>query len=199
MSSREGRVASPGRDGADDAPRRSPLANPANALTLLRVALVPVIMAAVASGGPVARAWALGLFLLAAVTDTVDGWLARRLVGPTRWGQLADPAADKALVIGTLGVLAARGELSWWPVVIVVLREVAVTVQRQRLLRRDVVMPASSFGKAKTVSQVLAIGVLLLPSAPGAVEAVLLGVALVLTVASGLDYVGRGRRLARAG
>lgn len=163
-----------------------------NALTLLRVALVPVIAALLFAGTDATRWWAFGVFVFAAFTDTVDGWLARRYIGVTRWGQLADPAADKALIVGSLGVLAWLGELPWWAVAVIVVREVAVTVQRAVLVRRGVVMPASALGKAKTVSQVVAVTLYLLPSTPGGVAEAALGVAVVITVVSGVQYARRG-------
>lgn len=173
-------------------------ANWANALTLLRVALVPGIGVLVVNGGRGPRWWAFGLFVFAALTDTFDGWVARRALGVTRWGQLADPVADKLLVVGVMAVLAFRDALPAVAVVVVVVREVAVTVQRNVLRRRGVVMPASRFGKAKTASQLLAVSLYLLPVAPGGVAPAALVVALVLTVASGLEYAARGRRLLRA-
>lgn len=163
-----------------------------NALTLLRVALVPVIAALLVSGTDAARWWAFGVFVFAAFTDTVDGWLARRYIGVTRWGQLADPAADKALIVGSLAVLAYLGELPWWAVAVIVVREVAVTVQRSVLVRRGVVMPASTLGKAKTVTQVLAVTLYLLPWAPRALADAVLAVAVIVTVVSGLQYARRG-------
>ena len=165
-----------------------------NALTLLRVALVPVIAVLLFAQTDAARWWAFGVFVFAALTDTVDGWLARRYMGVTRWGQLADPAADKTLIVGALAVLAALGELPWWAVGIIVLREVAVTVQRTVLVRRGVVMPASVLGKAKTVTQVAAVTLYLLPSAPHTLASVALGVAVVVTVVSGVEYALRGGR-----
>ena len=173
--------------------------NWANAFTLLRVFLVPVIAVLVFRGGEAARWWAFGIFVFAAFTDSIDGWVARRLVGVTRWGQLADPAADKALIIGSLAVLAVNDELPWLAVAVIVVREIAVTVQRQVLLRRDVMMPASPFGKAKTVSQVVAVTLYLLPAGPSALAGGALAVAVVLTVLSGIDYAVRGARRARAG
>lgn len=178
---------------------RSPLLNAANGLTLLRVFLVPVIAWLVTLDGDTARWWAFGIFVFAALTDSVDGWLARRMLGATRWGQLADPAADKALIIGSLTVLAAIGELPWWAVAVIVVRELAVTVQRTWLVRRDVVMPASIWGKVKTVSQVVAVTLYLLPPAPGALPQAALWIAVVLTVASGIEYAVRGERRARGG
>jgi len=171
--------------------------NAANAFTLLRVALVPVIVVLLLVGGDAARWWAFGVFLFAAFTDFFDGWLARRLVGPTRWGALADPAADKLLIIGLLAVLALLGEVPWWAVAVVVVREAAVTAERSWLARRDVVMPASVFGKWKTVTQIAAVALFLMPAAPPTVETVVLWIAVAATVASGLEYAFRGRRLLR--
>jgi CDP-diacylglycerol---glycerol-3-phosphate 3-phosphatidyltransferase len=172
--------------------------NVANLLTLLRVALVPVIAALLLAGGQTARWWATGVFLVAAWSDSVDGWVARR-TGISRWGQLADPAADKALIVGTMVVLAWLGDLPWWAVAVVALREVAVTVLRGVLVRRGIVMPASIFGKVKTVLQVVAITLYLLPAAPRGLAAAALWLAIAVTVASGLEYVFRARGLTRAG
>lgn len=173
--------------------------NPANLLTLLRVALVPVIGVLIVVNSPVARWWAFGIFVFAALTDSIDGWVARRFVGVTRWGQLADPAADKALIIGSLVLLASLGttDLPWWAVAVIIVREAAVTIWRQRLLRRDVVVPASPAGKLKTVAQVAAVTLYLLPGAPPELRIGTLVVAVVLTVASGLQYGLRGARIAR--
>ena len=171
--------------------------NPANALTLLRVALVPAIAALLVVGGSTARWWAFGIFVFAALTDSIDGWVARRLIGVTRWGQLADPAADKALIVGSLAVLAWLGELPWWAVAVIVVREVAVTLQRARLLQRGVVMPANVFGKGKTVSQVAAVTLYLLPGTGEAVKVGALVIAVLFTVVSGVTYVSYGARHAR--
>ncbi len=172
--------------------------NLANAFTFLRVLLVPVIAVLLAVGGSTARWWAFGIFVFAAATDSIDGWVARRLVGVTRWGQLADPLADKLLIIGALAVLAWLGELPWWAVVVIIAREVAVTWQRTRLLRMGITMPASVYGKIKTVTQVVAVTLYLVPDLDPAVPLTALLVAVVATVASGLEYVGRGRRLTGA-
>lgn len=169
-----------------------------NALTFLRVALVPVILVLLFAPGPGARWWAFGVFAFAAATDSIDGWVARRTSGVTRWGQLADPLADKLLIIGALASLALVGELPWWAVVVIVLREVAVTVLRVVLVRRrDLVMPASTWGKLKTVSQVVAVGAYLLPDVAPTTRAVLLYVAIALTIGSGLEYTARATSLAR--
>jgi CDP-diacylglycerol---glycerol-3-phosphate 3-phosphatidyltransferase len=171
--------------------------NAANLLTFLRVALVPVIASLLVVGGDTARWWAFGIFLFAAWTDSIDGWVARRMVGVSRWGEMADPLADKLLIIGSLGVLAAIGELPWVPVVIIAVREVAVTVQRWVLDRRGVAMPASLFGKGKTLSQVFAITLYLAPAVPTGLAGAALWVAVAITVLSGVEYAFRGRRLQR--
>lgn len=194
-------------------PEREPSPfNAANAFTFLRVLLVPVIgvLLVISAGevgvgdlgvgdpgvGNATRWWAFGIFVFAAATDSIDGWLARRLVGVTRWGQLADPLADKLLIIGSLAILAALGELPWWAVAVIVAREAGVTWQRSRLLRDiDVVMPASTWGKVKTVSQVVAVTVYLYPGVGAPVRQAALALATAATVGSGLEYVGRVRRI----
>ena len=165
---------------------------------MLRVALVPVIGVLLAVGGDTARWWAFGIFVFAAWTDSIDGWVARRLIGVTRWGQIADPLADKLLIVGSLVCLAWLDELPWWAVAVIVAREVAVTAQRHWLLRRGVTMPASPFGKVKTVTQVVAVTLYLWPGVAGSVRLGALVVAVAATVASGVEYVGRGGRLLRA-
>ncbi|MGH8903483.1 MAG: CDP-diacylglycerol--glycerol-3-phosphate 3-phosphatidyltransferase [Egibacteraceae bacterium] len=179
-------------------PATTSLRSWANLLTLLRIALVPVVAVLLLTDGRAARWWAFGVFLFAALTDSVDGWVARRS-GVTRWGQLADPAADKALIIAALAALAASGELPWLAVVVIAAREVWVSLQRWRFARRGRVMPASTLGKAKTVSQIVLVTLYLLPGIPWRIRAVGLVVAIALTLYSGAEYAFRGERLSRAG
>lgn len=170
-----------------------------NALTFLRALLVPVILWLLTLDGDDARWWAFGIFVFAAATDSIDGWVARRYHGVTRWGQLADPIADKLLIIGSLASLAFVGDLPWWAVNVIVAREVGVTLLRVRLVRRmDLVMPASGWGKAKTLSQVVAVGAYLWPATPPVPREALLYLAIVLTVWSGIEYAFRAGRLARS-
>lgn len=173
--------------------------NVANAFTLLRVVLLPVIAVLLLVGGQTARWWAFGIFVFAALTDSLDGWVARRTDAVTRWGQLADPVADKILVVGSLAVLAWIGRLPWWAVGVIVVRELAVTAQRSILVRRGRIMPASLFGKAKTVVQIIAVTLYLLPGIPDSLRLAVLLVAVVVTVASGVEYAFRGTRMTRAG
>jgi CDP-diacylglycerol---glycerol-3-phosphate 3-phosphatidyltransferase len=175
------------------------LVNLPNALTFLRVLLVPVIFVLLFVETKTAQWWAFGIFVFAALTDTVDGWAARRWHGVTRWGQLADPVADKLLVIGTLSAIAWFGTLPWWAVIVIAVREVAVTILRVRLVANiDVVVPASPWGKAKTLSQLVAVAVYLLPGVDPGLRLLLLYVAVVLTILSGVDYAFQAGRLVRA-
>jgi CDP-diacylglycerol--glycerol-3-phosphate 3-phosphatidyltransferase len=169
-----------------------------NLLTFLRALLVPVILWLLAKDDPGSQWWAFGIFVFAAATDTIDGWVARRWHGVTRWGQLADPIADKLLIIGSLVSLAAVGRLPWWAVWVIVVREVCVTLLRLALVRRyDKVMPASPWGKTKTVTQVVAVVSFLWPEASASLRDALLYLAVAITVVSGVEYAFRAGRLAR--
>lgn len=167
-------------------------------MTALRILLVPAIVVLLLIGGATADLWALALFVVASLTDTADGWLARRYGRVTRWGKLWDPAADKILVLGVLATLVWTGDIAWWVLAVIALRELAVTVQRQLLAKREVVMAASIWGKLKTVSQLIAICLVIAPFVPDTVGTAALLVAVLLTIGSGLDYAVRGARRARA-
>jgi CDP-diacylglycerol--glycerol-3-phosphate 3-phosphatidyltransferase len=189
---------------AVDAPARVPIltrdaVNLPNAFTFLRAALVPVILWLLLVDGTPARWWAFWIFTIAALTDTADGWVARRYGTVTPFGQLADPLADKLLVVGVLASLALVGEVPWWAVAVIVVRELGVTVLRTRLVQRlGLVMPASHTGKIKAVAQMIAIGAYLLPVLGGRLPDLLLYLAVLLTIWSGIDYGFRAGRLARA-
>lgn len=171
--------------------------NAANAMTALRVVLVPIIVFLLLSDAETAWWWALVLFVIASFTDTADGWLARRSAQETRWGKLADPAADKILVLGVLATLVYVDEVALWVLAVVAIREIAVTVQRQILLRQDLVMSASIWGKLKTVSQLTAISLIIAPVIPEVIGDAAIYLAVLLTVGSGLDYAVRGARRLR--
>lgn len=178
--------------------------NPANVLTVLRIVLVPVFVVALLwdhGQGVALRLVALGLFLLAAATDRFDGWIARRNNLVTDLGKLLDPIADKLLMGAALVCLSWLGNLPWWVTVVILVRELGITVMRFFLLRY-LVLPASKGGKLKTVLQTAAIAVFLLPlhTLPGwltVVAWVLMVVAVVLTVVTGLDYVRTAVRVWR--
>ncbi|WP_420753667.1 CDP-diacylglycerol--glycerol-3-phosphate 3-phosphatidyltransferase [Rhodococcus sp. O3] len=196
-----GRGAAPGPH-AGTAHEPVPLWNIANILTMLRIALVPVFLMLLFVGDGHETGWriaATAVFAIAAITDRVDGQLARRRGLVTDFGKLADPIADKALIGAALVGLSVLGDLSWWVTGIIAARELGITALRFAVLRHAVI-PASRGGKAKTLVQTLAIGVYLLPL-PDAVmpfAVALMALAVLLTVGTGIDYVVQAARL-RAG
>lgn len=171
--------------------------NVANALTVLRLALVPVFVWFLLSGGNGDRSVAFVAFALASVTDLLDGELARRWSLITDFGKIADPIADKALTGAALITLSYLGELPWWVTAVIVFRELAVTGLRFWVIRRGVIA-ASRGGKAKTMLQVIAISLYVLPVHLGPTRAIVMGAALVVTVVTGIDYTARAIRLHRA-
>src|SRR4051794_37938013 len=175
--------------------------NIANGLTLLRLLLVPAFVALlVANGGHSNgwRVWACVTFVVATVTDFIDGDLARSHGLVTDVGKVADPIADKALTGSALIGLSVLGDLPWWVTVVILVREVGVTGLRFFVIRHGVI-PASRGGKAKTLLQSLAIGLYLLPLTGWAASLRfwLMGVAVVVTIVTGADYVARAFRLRR--
>lgn len=188
-----------------DVPAPAPSAwNLANVLTAGRVLLVPFFAWAmlVDSGDSVAgRLAAAAVFAVAALTDRFDGWWARRTGQVTDLGKLLDPIADKLLVGTALVLLSALGDLWWWVTIVILVRELGITVMRFFLLRY-VVLPASRGGKIKTVLQTVAIGLYVLPlfALPawiGTLAAVVMAAALVVTVVTGIDYVRVAVRIVR--
>lgn len=176
--------------------KRARTFNLANALTALRLALVPVFLYFLFAGDgheSASRITAFVIFAVAIITDRIDGWLARTYNMVTDFGKLADPIADKMLIGAALIGLSALGDLPWWVTVLILIREVGVTVLRFALLNRGVI-PASRGGKLKTLVQAIAIGLFILPlhSWPpiwSTVAWAVMWVAIVLTVVTGLDYV----------
>jgi CDP-diacylglycerol---glycerol-3-phosphate 3-phosphatidyltransferase len=182
-----------------------PLLNIANVLTGVRLLLVPVFLVVLFTADGVDVGWrfaATGVFVLAAITDRFDGELARSRGLVTAFGTVADPIADKALTGSALIGLSMLGLVPWWATVVMLGREIAITLLRFAVLRHGII-PASRGGKAKTLTQAIAIGFYLvpLPELIGAATAVawvrgaLLALALLLTVATGADYVLRAMRL----
>lgn len=136
-----------------------------NALTAARLVVAPAVVAAVivdAGADGALRWWAMALFMAGAATDFLDGFLARRWGVVTAFGKLADPIADKVLVLGALAVVTWVDALPWWPLAVLTLREGAVTVGRLAVAGRGV-LPADFGGKIKTALQLLALTGLLMP------------------------------------
>jgi CDP-diacylglycerol--glycerol-3-phosphate 3-phosphatidyltransferase len=170
-------------------PRRVSNLNWANAFTLLRVALVPVFAWLLLVREPPLPGVAAIVFVAAALTDGLDGWVARRLDLVTGFGQFLDPLADKLLVGTALVALAADDRIPWWAVGVILAREFGVSGLRVWLARTGRALPASPLGKAKTVSQIAAVVVLTALPPQHLVAAAVLSVAIVLTVISGAQYL----------
>jgi CDP-diacylglycerol---glycerol-3-phosphate 3-phosphatidyltransferase len=180
-------------------PPKPGLVNIANALTVVRILLVPVFVVCLFASGTVSRLAALAVFVVASVTDLLDGRLARSRGLVTDFGKIADPIADKALTGAALIGLSVLGELPGWVTALILIREVGVTVLRFVVIRRGVIA-ASQGGKLKTLLQVTAICLYILPaslSPPAWVREVVMAVAVVVTLVTGADYVVRAVRLYR--
>ncbi len=176
--------------------------NIANAITVLRLLLVPVFAVVLFHGDGHQTGWrigAWGVFAVASFTDRLDGELARKRGLVTEFGKLADPIADKALIGTALVGLSVLDDLAWWVTVVMLVREVGVTVLRFWVIRHGVI-PASRGGKVKTLLQGVAIGLYVLPLSGWLheVAVVVLGAAIALALITGGDYVARAVRLRRA-
>lgn len=177
-----------------------------NAITVVRIVMAPIffwlLLADGGADGPM-RWWAAVIFIVAISTDWVDGHLARSRGLVTDLGKILDPIADKLLTSGALVCLSILGELWWWVTIVIIVREVGITVWRFVELGRGTVVPASSGGKLKTLTQAIAISLFLTPlwTIVGDwihwVNWTFMALALVLTVWSGLLYVRDAIRLAR--
>ena len=182
-----------------------------NLLSLFRIALVPVVVGLLEWPGQVARGVVGGLFVIACITDYLDGWLARRRQSTTVLGQFLDPLADKLLVAGVIIMLASsplEPRMPGWMAVVIVLREIAVTGLRGMASQSGLVVPAQELGKYKMVFQIFALTGLLVhyPYAiPGTSLVVdfhaagmrFLWIALVVSVWSAADYFVRVLRRIR--
>lgn len=189
-----------------------PVVNLPNALTVLRLVLVPVFIVLGLQQSWIALWAAFVVFAVAAITDRFDGELARSWGQITDFGRIADPIADKALTLCGFGLLSYQGFLPWWLTILIAVRELGITAMRAFFLRRGVVVSANQAGKLKTFMQIVALGMLLIPwphfeylneANKGWVTVViqlgqaLAGVALALTLYSGFMYVVEGVRLMR--
>jgi CDP-diacylglycerol--glycerol-3-phosphate 3-phosphatidyltransferase len=186
-------------DGAPGAP----VLNVANYLTIGRIALVPVFVAIFFIDGAHNDGWriaAWATFAIASVTDRIDGDIARRRGLVTDFGKVADPIADKALTGAALVCLSIVNELPWWVTVVILAREIGVTMLRFWVIRHGV-MAASRGGKLKTLLQGVSLGLYVLPLTGWLHEiaVVVMAVAIVVTLVTGADYVFRALAVRRAG
>jgi len=178
---------------------RVSLVNLPNALTVLRLVLVPVFLFALFAGGGHQDSYrwlAWAIFAVAAVTDRFDGHIARKRGQVTDFGKIADPMADKALTGSALVGLSMLGNLSWWVTIVVLVREIGITLLRFAVIRFGVIS-ASPGGKAKTFVQVVAIGLYVLPLGPSLhwIAVWFMVAAVALTVVTGADYLARAAAL----
>ena len=165
--------------------------NTPNLLTLFRILLVPLLVVVLLTKFEGKEFVGLAVFLLASLTDFLDGYIARRHQKITRLGQLLDPAADKILTSAAFISLVELGVAPAWMVVAIIAREFAVSALRSFAAAEGVVIPAGLWGKVKTTVQIVAISLLIIYERLGELERlapVSLWVALVISVYSGLDY-----------
>lgn len=192
---------------ANPKPRRRSIREDAinlpNLLTFLRIALIPVVLWLISIGTPQARFWAVNVYAVTAITDFLDGWLARRRGLVSVLGKFLDPLADKLLVMALLVYLVALGEVHWAPVVLLLARELSITSLRVIAMTEGVVIAAGQGGKDKTALQMVAILFLIihhsyeLHFAPGAsfwvdfnkVGLYLLYLSIFLAFTSATEYV----------
>ena len=176
----------------------SALATPANAVTCVRILVLPLLIALIVDDG---SEWpALALWVVLAGSDLFDGWLARRH-GATRSGAFLDPLADKFLVLGAMAALVAKGVLWWLPVALIAVRELALSGYRSYVGRRGVSVPARFQAKVKTWLQAIAVGLAIAPVSGDGYRGIMLSVlwaSVVLTVVTGAQYLWDGRRVIRA-
>src|SRR5271168_254884 len=159
-----------------------------NVLTVLRIMLVPALVVALLGNTNDGDVLAAVVFALASLTDFIDGYLARARDSITTFGKLMDQLADKLLIIAALISLVSLHRLAAWVAMVIITRELAVTVLRLGATQAGVVIAASMFGKVKTCLQIAAIlAIIAVPGQPAWVSA-LLYIAVLVTVLSGLDY-----------
>ncbi|NLJ72938.1 MAG: CDP-diacylglycerol--glycerol-3-phosphate 3-phosphatidyltransferase [Syntrophomonadaceae bacterium] len=164
-----------------------------NALTISRILLIPVFIIALLVDTPRYDLIALGVFLIASFTDTLDGYLARKLKQITKLGIILDPLADKILITAAMITFVELGRMSGWIAIVIIAREFAVTGLRAVKAEDGVIIAASNLGKLKTVTQIIACMLLIAPSLYQPYIAFPIGIwamylAVVITVLSGIEY-----------
>jgi CDP-diacylglycerol--glycerol-3-phosphate 3-phosphatidyltransferase len=162
--------------------------NVPNVLTLLRIVAVPVLVVVLLGAIPGGDAVAAAVFALAAISDGLDGYIARRQESVTTFGKLMDPLADKLLIVAALISLVSLDRLAAWVAMVIIAREIAVTGLRSLAAERGVVIAASWLGKVKTALQVAAVFALIVANPAPAWVDVLVYLAVAATVISGVDY-----------
>lgn len=169
--------------------------NVPNVLTVLRILLVPVLVVALTTGLKNGDTIAAIVFALAAFTDGLDGYIARSRKSITTFGKVMDPIADKMLITAALIALVSLNRLAAWVAMVIIAREFAVSSLRVAAAQQGAIIPASILGKIKTVVQVAAVMALIAADNPHATWVdVLVGLMVLATVVSGVDYFLNVRR-----
>ena len=170
----------------------------------MRMILIPFfVFFMLTDVGGAANKWiALVLFIVASLTDMLDGKIARKYNLVTNFGKLMDPLADKLLVMSALICLAQIGDVPGWMVIIILGREFIITGMRQVAAAQGIVIAAGTTGKIKTITQMIAIPLLLLNNWPFSLlsfnlpmDTIFLWIALVMTVVSGTEYIVKNKQL----
>ncbi len=175
-----------------------------NKLTLLRIILIPLMMVFLlyqyrGEYSLYARFFALAIFIIAAITDGLDGYIARRQGSVTKFGKLFDPLADKLLISAALISFVGMGRISAWPALLIIGREFAVTGLRMLAAHEGIIITASKLGKAKTLLQISAVIAVMIPketlNLALDVPKILLWLAVLITLFSGFEYFRKGSKL----
>ncbi|HYE83921.1 MAG TPA: CDP-diacylglycerol--glycerol-3-phosphate 3-phosphatidyltransferase [Clostridia bacterium] len=174
--------------------------NLANKITMIRILMIPVFIVFMLMDFTYHMEAALAVFLLASLTDKLDGHIARKYNMITDFGKFMDPLADKLLVTGAFVVLIQLGRIEAWIVFVILAREFAVTGLRSLAAAQNVIIAASNYGKIKTVTQIIAIIILLLGNYPFSLiklpmDIVMVYATLVITVLSGVDYFAKNKQV----
>lgn len=192
--------------------------NLANKLTMLRIILVPVFLIFITVKDiPYGKLIAIAIFIVASVTDTLDGYIARSRNMVTRFGKLMDPLADKLLVTAALVSLVEFHIIPTWAAMVIIAREFAVTGLRQVAAAEGIVIAASPWGKAKTVTQIIAIilglvnlsynnisfgiakeSIVYPHGFLNLVTSIAMAAAVIITIVSGYDYFSKNREVMKS-
>lgn len=174
--------------------------NLANKLTMFRIILVPIFMIFLLTDIEYGQYISAGIFIIAALTDTLDGYIARSRNLITTFGKFMDPLADKLLVSAAFISLTAMGRLSPWIVVLIIAREFAITGLRVLAASEGIVIAASKWGKMKTLTQMIGVVLLLIDNYPFALinlpmDMIVIWLAVIFTIISGYEYIYKNRKV----
>ena len=173
--------------------------NLANKLTLARVIMIPVFLVVLFSmEAPMNRYLAVLIFIVASLTDFLDGYIARKYNMVSNFGKFMDPLADKILVMAAMVSMVALGDLPSWVVIVILAREFAITGFRTLAVEANIVMAASWWGKVKTTVQMIMIPVVLLNlsfAGIAVLEQALIWLSVFFTVFSGADYMIKNKQV----